>query len=231
MPPTFVSYLRVSTSRQGSSGLGLAAQREAVRRHCDQAGGELLDELVEVETGKSSLRPILADALIRCRALKATLVIAKLDRLSRSVSFIAGLMDAKVPFVAVDMPFATPLILHVMAAFAQFEREQIAARTKAALAAAKARGVKLGVHGKVLAAHHKAGAIAFAETVRAEVAAAQATGATTLQSIADHLNANGIPSRQGSGWLPTNVRRVLQRLTETDGPQSAVPTEKDRPCA
>ena len=127
MSQPFLSYLRVSTSKQGYDGLGIEAQREAVRRYCQQVGGELLGEYVEVESGKCNDRPIMAEALAACRDRRATLVIAKLDRLGRSVSFIAGLMDAKVPFVAVDMPFATPLLLHVMAAFAEHERTQISA--------------------------------------------------------------------------------------------------------
>jgi len=212
MTQSFLSYLRVSTNRQGHDGLGIEAQREAVRRYCDQIGAELLGEFVEVETGKNSDRPVLAEALAACRSQKATLAIAKLDRLSRSVSFIAGLMDAKTPFVAVDMPFATPLVLHVMAAFAEHERIQIAARTKAALAAAKARGVKLGTHGAVLAAQHKASATAFAMSVAPHIAAARSSGATTLRALADYLNATGVPTREGSTWYPASVGLVVKRL-------------------
>ena len=156
-----------------------------------------------------------------CRAQKATLVIAKLDRLSRSVSFIAGLMDAKVAFVAVDLPFATPLLLHVMAAFAEHERTQIAARTKAALAAAKARGVKLGAYGATLAAQHRADAQAFAETVRPAMMAARDQGHTTLAAIADHLNREGINSRDGALWYPMGVSRVLKRLDLVPAPIDA----------
>lgn len=212
MPQLFLSYLRVSTEKQGFDGLGIEAQREAVRRYCDQNGGQLLGEFVEVESGKLDTRPVLADALAACRARKATLVIARLDRLGRSVSFIAGLMEARVPFVACDMPFATPLVLHVMAAFAEHERTQIAARTKAALAAAKARGVKLGTYGATLAAANKAEAMRFAETVRPAIEQARSQGQTTLTAIADHLNLNGVQTREGARWHPMAVSRVLKRL-------------------
>ena len=140
----YVVYLRVSTARQGASGLGIEAQREAVARYVAGAGGQIVAEVVETESGKRSTRPELARALAVCRAHKAILLIAKLDRLARNVAFIAGLMETKVPFMAADMPTATPFMLHVYAAMAEAEGKAISARTKAALAAAKARGVKLG---------------------------------------------------------------------------------------
>jgi DNA invertase Pin-like site-specific DNA recombinase len=214
MTHTFLSYLRVSTSKQGFDGLGIEAQREAVRRHCNQLHGQLIGEFVEIESGKRSDRPVLAEALAACKDHRATLIIAKLDRLGRSVSFIAGLMEAKVPFVAVDMPFATPLLLHVMAAFAEHERTQISARTKAALAAAKARGVQLGTHGKILAAKNRAEATQFAETIRPAIEAAREAGATTLAEIAAHLNQHGLHTRQGTEWRPMSVSRVFGRLQQ-----------------
>ena len=212
MSQTFLSYLRVSTSKQGYDGLGIEAQREAVRRYCSQLQGELLGEFVEVESGKRNDRPVMTEALAACRDQRATLIIAKLDRLGRSVSFIAGLMDAKVPFVAVDMPFATPLLLHVMAAFAEHERTQISARTKAALAAAKARGVQLGTYGKVLAAKNRAEAVQYAETIRPAIDAAKNDGAKTLAQIAEHLNRKGVLTRQGAQWHTMSVSRALSRL-------------------
>jgi len=161
---------------------------------------------------------VLAEALAACRAQKATLLIARLDRLGRSVSFIAGLMDARVAFVAADMPFATPLVLHVMAAFAQHEREQIAARTKASLAAAKVRGVKLGSYGATLALTNRTAAERFAATVRHAVEEARAQGATTLQSIADHLNKHSVHAREGGCWHPASVSRLLRHLAARPSP-------------
>ena len=143
---------------------------------------------------------------------KATLLIAKLDRLARSVAFISALMEAKTNFLAVDMPHASRLVLHVMAAFAEHEREMIRERTKAALAAAKARGVRLGVNGAVLAAQNRAEAVAYAEALRSAVASAVQSGAHTTREIADYMNAAGIPSRQGGRWHPANAARLIHRL-------------------
>ena len=138
----FVSYLRVSTIRQGESGLGLGAQRQAVARHV--ASGRLLAEFVEIESGAKNDRSQLVAALAHAQATGATLIIAKLDRLARSIAFIANLMEAGIDFIAADLPSANRLTIRVLAAVAEHEREVISARTKAALAAAKARGVKLG---------------------------------------------------------------------------------------
>ena len=126
-------------------------------------------------------------------------------------------MEAKVPFVAVDMPFATPLLLHVMAAFAEHERTQISARTKAALAAAKVRGVELGKHGKVLAAQNRAQAVQFANTIRPAIALARSDGARTLAQIALHLNQQGLKTRQGASWQAMTVSRALGRLEALAG--------------
>ena len=132
----FVAYYRVSTDRQGRSGLGLEAQREAVRSYVAQRGGDVLDEFTEVETGKRSDRPELAAALEACRRQKATLVIAKLDRLARNMAFVANLMEGRADFVAVDMPNADKFTIHIFAALAEEEGRRISQRTKAALAAA-----------------------------------------------------------------------------------------------
>src|SRR5829696_8385424 len=140
----FVSYLRVSTDRQGRSGLGLEAQRKAVADFLDGGQWELIAEFVEVECGKRDDRPKLAEAMALCRLHNATLVIAKLDRLSRDAHFLLGLQKAGVRFVAADMPEANEMVVGIMAVVAQAERKMISARTKAALAAAKARGVQLG---------------------------------------------------------------------------------------
>jgi DNA invertase Pin-like site-specific DNA recombinase len=141
----FIAYFRVSTDRQGKSGLGLEAQREAVLNYLNGGSWTMVAEFTEVESGKHADRPQLAAALAACKKRKAKLVIAKLDRLSRNLAFIATLMDSGVEFVAVDNPHANKLTIHILAAVAQHEREMIAQRTREALAAAKARGVKLAI--------------------------------------------------------------------------------------
>ena len=147
----FVAYYRVSTDRQGRSGLGLEAQQKAVRDYLDGGAWEIVAEFVEVESGKRSDRPELARALDACRKRKGKLVIAKLDRLSRNLAFIATLMELGVEFVAVDNPHANKLTIHILAAVAEHEREAISERTRAALAAAKARGTMLGTPATPLA--------------------------------------------------------------------------------
>ncbi len=209
--PLFISYLRVSTSRQGVSGLGLEAQRAAVQTQVAHVGGQLLKEFVEVESGKVRDRPILHQALAHCRSTGAVLVIAKLDRLARNVAFVSSLMEARTEFVACDFPAANRLMIHILAAFAEHEREQIAARTKAALAAAKARGVRLGVNGAVLAEQRKGEASEHAESLRSILSPLAGRG-LKLQDFADRLNGFGIVTREGASWCPTTVRRVLIRL-------------------
>ena len=140
----FISYLRVSTDKQGEHGHGINAQRQAIRNYISAQGGDLLEEYVEVESGKRNDRPELHKAISRCQVSRATLIIAKLDRLSRNVAFIANLMDAGIDFVACDNPFANRLTIHILAAIAEHEREMISRRTREALAAAKANGKVLG---------------------------------------------------------------------------------------
>jgi DNA invertase Pin-like site-specific DNA recombinase len=209
----FIAYFRVSTDRQGRSGLGLDAQREAVRQFLAARPAIVIAEFVEVESGGRDDRPKLLEALAACQRTKATLLIAKLDRLARSVSFVAGLMDGDVDFVAVDMPHASRFVLHIMAAVAEHERQIIGERTKAALAAAKARGVRLGANGAVLAERHKAKAVEYAWQVAPAISAARQAGARTTRQIAECLNAMGVPSRQGGHWHPANVARAVRRLT------------------
>jgi DNA invertase Pin-like site-specific DNA recombinase len=215
----FVVYIRVSTDRQGQSGLGVEAQREAVETFMNRANGVALAEFVEVESGKRADRPKLREALAVCRREHATLLIAKLDRLARSVHFISGLLEGGVEFVAVDNPHANRLMLHLLAAFAEHEREMISQRTRAALAAAKARGAQLGQNGKLLAERHRRAADAFATLRLGAIVDAQMKGARTLQQIADALNAEGVASAKGGRWHPTSVRRVLGR---TDGGLSLI---------
>lgn len=222
-PRKVVAYYRVSTQRQGASGLGLEAQRKAVLDYLAGTGGELVAEHVEVESGKKDDRPKLAAALAACKKARALLVIAKLDRLARNVAFIANLMDSGVEFVAVDMPMANRLTLHILAAVAEHERAMISARTKAALAAAKARGRRLGwsIEGREqeqrAAARKGAGAgraraNTFAANVGPIVASIRASGITTLAGIAEALNARGIRTARGGAWYAATVRNLVLRL-------------------
>lgn len=210
--PRFVAYFRVSTDRQGRSGLGLEAQREAVERYVASIGADLLATFTEVESGAVRNRPELTAALDLCRRRKAILLIAKLDRLSRSLAFVAQLLEANVDIRAADMPQADRMMLQMLAVFAEHERRMIGERTKAALAAAKARGVKLGVNGAVLAQAHRHEAAVFAESIRPQVEAAIAAGCTTTRQIADWLNSRGLPSRDRGLWHPASVQRVQRRL-------------------
>jgi DNA invertase Pin-like site-specific DNA recombinase len=216
----FVSYLRVSTAQQGASGLGLEAQRAAVAGYLNGGNWTLVHEVVEVESGKKNDRPALATALRLCRKHRATLVIAKLDRLARNVAFIANLMESGVEFVAVDMPQANKFTVHIMAAVAEQEAEAISKRTKAALAAAKARGKVLGgrrVSEERFAAIRRSALQANmdrAQKVRAEIlpaiAKVKAAGAISLRQIAAGLNALEIPTPRGVGeWSAVQVQRLL----------------------
>lgn len=219
----FVSYLRVSTDRQGRSGLGLEAQRAAVAQHLNGGDWRLVAEVVEIESGKRDDRPRLAEALALCRARRATLVIAKLDRLSRDAHFLLGLQKAEVDFVAVDMPHADKFTIGIMALVAQKEREMISERTRAALAAARARGVKLG-GSRPGALPNKAEAAAKGLAVRQQRADQLAAdlrplveelrqrGITSAAGVARELNAMGVPSPRGGAWQATSVQRLLSRL-------------------
>lgn len=211
-PRCFVAYYRVSTERQGVSGLGMDAQREAIRLHVAQTGGEVVATFQETESGKRKDRPALAEALRECRRRKATLIIAKLDRLARNVAFIANLIESGVEFVACDNPHANRLMLHLLAAFAEHEREMISERTRAALAVARARGVRLGANGAALAKHFKGVALSFAESIRQDYEAAKSEVGDSPTAIAAALNARGIATVQGGRWQATQVKRLRVRL-------------------
>jgi DNA invertase Pin-like site-specific DNA recombinase len=221
----WISYLRVSTDRQGKSGLGLEAQRTSVTDFLNGGQWKLIKEFVEVESGKRADRPQLEAALAACRLHGAKLVIAKLDRLSRDAHFLLGLDKAGVDFVAADMPNANRLTVGIMAMVAEEERRMISTRTKAALAAAKARGTKLGGNRGVKPtakmrqqAHavRQQRADARAADIGPTVKALQAAGATSLRALADGLNAQGIPTARGQGtWSAVQVARVLERLQGT----------------
>jgi len=218
---SIIAYCRVSTARQGRSGLGLDAQREAVARFAAAEGFEITREFVEVETGKGSdalqRRPELAAALAEARRRKCPIAVAKLDRLSRNVHFISGLMEHRVPFLVTELgPAVDPFMLHIYAALAEKERRLISQRTKAALKAAKARGVRLGnpqlaEAQSVGAARVRAQADRFAATVLPVIREAQSAGATSLRAIADVLNARGVRTARGGKWAATQVRDILRR--------------------
>ena len=224
--PSFVTYLRVSTARQGRSGLGLEAQREAVLRHVQAAGGVTVAEFVEVESGKRADRPELAAALSAARARGAVLLVAKLDRLARDTRFllsvVEGAGEAGVQFADLPQLPAGPagrFMLTMFAAVAELERGMISTRTKDALAAAKARGVKLGnpalragsaESARKAAQARKDQARAKAADVLPYVTAARKAGASSLAQIAEALEARGVRTpRGGTRWAPAQVRRVM----------------------
>jgi DNA invertase Pin-like site-specific DNA recombinase len=219
-----VAYYRVSTARQGRSGLGIEAQREAVTRFAACEGIEIVAEFVEVETGKGAdaldRRPQLADALAAGRVGKCAVVVAKLDRLSRDVAFIAGLMAQRVPFVVAELGVdADPFMLHLYAALAEKERRLISERTKAALAARKAQGTKLGNTrnaSHALAAGRRAltlQADAFAGNVLSVIDVLRSAGVTDLRGLALALNQRGVRTARGGRWHLSNVRNVISRLS------------------
>jgi DNA invertase Pin-like site-specific DNA recombinase len=228
-----VSYLRVSTAKQGTSGLGLEAQREAIARFAAAEGRTIVNEHVEIETGKGAdaleRRPKLAGALAEARRLGVPVIVAKLDRLSRDVAFIAGLMAQRVPFIVAELGAdADPFMLHIYAALAEKERKLISARTTAALKAAKARGVKLGgdrgYRPSAPPDSHQG-----TEAVRriADVSAHQAAAAiaelraadpeASLQALARDLNDRKVPTPRGGGWTATAVKRALARVEAVGG--------------
>jgi DNA invertase Pin-like site-specific DNA recombinase len=225
MATAVIAYLRVSTKGQGESGLGLEAQRSAVEAYAKQSGATLIMAYTEVESGKLADRPELAKALAHAKRSKATLVVAKLDRLARNVAFLSALMDSKVPFVACDNPHANRLTLHILAAVAEAEAVAISQRTKAALSAYKARGGKLGA--ALPQCRNLTDEARRKGAQRAGIAVAQAAAEAyadlaptmrqwraeglTLDAIAGKLNAEGHTTRRGKPWNPVQVARVLQR--------------------
>lgn len=219
----FVSYLRVSTEKQGKSGLGLEAQREAISCYLNGGDWELLKEFVEVESGKKNDRPKLLEALEFCQITGAILIIAKLDRLARNVAFISNLMESGVEFVACDLPQASKFTIHILAAVAEHEREMISNRTTAALKAAKARGVKLGTPDNLTPEAQRKGArqAVRARTTKADRFAQKLypmvsnlrNQGLSLNAIARQFNENGILTARGKagGWTPTAIKNLLKR--------------------
>jgi DNA invertase Pin-like site-specific DNA recombinase len=226
----YLSYLRVSTNRQGESGLGLEGQRTAVESYLSAGKRQLIEEIVEVESGKRNDRPALAHALELCYAYGATLIIAKLDRLARNVAFVSNLMESGVEFVAVDFPQANKLTIHILAAVAEHEAEAISQRTKAALAAAKARGTKLGglrgdpsrmasIAKKASRASvlvRRANAVKNRTAQMAAVRSVRAHGAISYREIAAALNERGVRTTRGGQWSAVQVMRVVCDESATD---------------
>lgn len=222
MSSPIVSYLRVSTAKQGASGLGLDAQRAAIAAFCAAEGLAIVAEVVEVESGKGAdalaTRPELRRALDIAKRHKAPVVVAKLDRLSRDVAFISGLMAHNVPFFVSELGRdVKPFMLHIYAAIAQQERDLISRRTRDALQAKAARGEVVGnvanldAHRAEATAANRAAADRAAANVLPIIDAIRATGATTLQAIADALTARGVATPRGGAWTATAVRRALAR--------------------
>jgi DNA invertase Pin-like site-specific DNA recombinase len=220
-----VAYYRVSTDRQGRSGLGLEGQRAAVEAHCKRTGAVIAREFTEVESGRHDDRPKLAEALAFARRAKATLLVAKLDRLSRSVRFIATVLDSGADFAAADVPEANRLLLHVLAAVAESECKAISDRTRAALQAAKVRGIRLGSHNPAVPsltaegrrkgaargseANHRNAIDAYRDLVP-YVQKLRGQG-LSLRAIAARLNDDGHTTRADKPWSAVQVRLVLQR--------------------
>jgi DNA invertase Pin-like site-specific DNA recombinase len=218
------AYYRVSTEDQGRSGLGLEAQREAVTSLCQSRGWSIIAEYTEVESGKRDDRRELTAALDHAKVTGSVLIIAKLDRLSRNLGFIAALQDSGARFLAADMPEANEFTIHIMAAMAQAERKAIGKRTREALAAAKARGQKLG-NPNGAAAFRRAGkgnvaavaavsqdATAFAQRLAPTIAKLREAGAVSLPAIAQALNEGHVQTPRGGLWHPSSVRNLLARL-------------------
>jgi DNA invertase Pin-like site-specific DNA recombinase len=217
-----IAYLRVSTERQGRSGLGLEAQRETIARFAERESISLVGEYIEVETGKGAdaldRRPELAAALAQARRDKCPVIVAKLDRLSRDVHFISGLMASRIPFIVAELGTdADPFMLHLYAALAEKERKLISERTKAALAVKKAQGVKLGNRTNLAEAQAKgvastkASADAFALNVLPLIDQVKAQGVTSYNGIAAALNVRGVRTARGGTWQAATVRKIILR--------------------
>ena len=218
MPEVFVPYFRVSTDQQGRSGLGLEAQQRAVAEYVRGVGGETLEPFVEVESGKRKDRPELARALALARRKKATLLVAKLDRLARNTHFITSLQQSGVSFRAADMPQANEFMVQILAAVAEYEARLISERTKAGLASARARGVRLGKPENLARGNHAAARLhadraqAVAVRMRPVIEALRQEGVTSAAGMARQLNQRGYLTDRGCVWHPMTVGRMMHRL-------------------
>lgn len=212
----YIAYLRVSTDKQGEQGHGISAQRQAIASYLGACDGNLLEEFVEVESGKKNDRSALQKAINRCKMSRAILIIAKLDRLSRNLAFVANLMDAGIDFIACDNPYANKLTIHILAAIAEHEREMISRRTREALAAAKAKGIKLGgFRGTALTDEFRHSALSARQDKSREYSAnvaplirKQLEDGYSLNAIARFLNQQKIVTIRGGQWTAKSVSRV-----------------------
>lgn len=215
----FIAYYRVSTPKQGQSGLGLEAQKQAVSNYLNGGDWKLINEFTEVETGKGAdaldRRPELKAAIDACRKQKATLIIAKLDRLARNVHFVSGLLETGVEFVCADMPQANKVMLQMYSVMAEWERDQISSRTKVALTAAKARGVVLGAAGaanlKPNIEQRQQAAAEFAGKLRGVIEGMKARG-LSQRAICGELNRLGVKTAKGGQWTQVQLQRVVARF-------------------
>jgi len=220
-----IPYYRVSTKRQGESGLGLEAQQKSISRFAQEQGYLLLTAYTDIETGSADSRPMLEAALRLCRKKKATLLIAALDRLSRRVSFIANLMESNVEFVVIDDPWADEFKLHMNAAYAQRELKENRKRTKAALAAAKARGVQLGRYGKeVLSQLNREKAYLFACAMQPLIEKLEKNGFVTVRAITGELNKRKVPTFQNKGkkWHVRTVHSLIHKIKESSNMEKEI---------
>ncbi|MCU7370206.1 recombinase family protein [Paucibacter sp. O1-1] len=212
-----IGYYRVSTQKQGKSGLGLAAQQIAVLNYCQTNDYELLSEIIEVKSTRKC-RSMLLEALTLCKKLKATLVVAKLDRLGRDVEQIAGIVKSNVAIVVTDNPHANRFTIHILAAVAEEQRQRISDTTKEALVAAKERGVILGKNGKVLSLANKKAAEEFAHKLSPIIKRLGSKGTTSVRAVSRELNKRRIPTFRGEGqWHPSTVYTLMNRLKWAGG--------------
>ena len=210
MKKQYVAYYRVSTDRQGKSGLGLDAQREAVSKFLGtEEAYEIISEYTEVESGKRNKRPQLIAAIKEAEVKKAILIIAKLDRLSHNLAFIANLLESKIEIRAADHPTANKAMLQIMGVFAEMEADAISKRTKEALKQAKARGVVLGKHGKQM----RQDALTYGRSIWPTIQKIQEKGAKSLSEIAGALNKQGVTTPKGGAWYASSVKNVMARMT------------------
>lgn len=214
-----MAYYRVSTQKQGLSGLGLEAQEYAVLNHLKNTNSELMAAFTEIETGKGAnaleKRPQLRKAIELCRKQGACLIIAKLDRLARNVHFVSGLLETGCDFIAADMPQANKVMIQMHAVMSEWERDQISSRTKAALQAAKLRGVKLGQAGmsnlKNNLAERKSASIAFSEKLKGQIEGFKLRG-ISQRNMVEELNQLGISTARGGEWSLIQLQRVIKLL-------------------